>query len=91
MSETRIVISSEYDAVIRKALITQLVAGCLAAMMLDGGVIARVVGVAMLGFWLSVAFLVVRRPMKPSKVDLKFIHWGFWIVLVIASFRQGLT
>jgi hypothetical protein len=91
MSEYRIVISPEYDAVIRKTLIMQLVVGCLAVLMLDGGVMARVVGVAMLGFWLSAAVLIVRRPMNPSTFDLNFIHWGFWFVLVIASFRQGIA
>lgn len=88
MSEARAVISSAYDVVIRDSLVVQLIVGVLAALMLDGGVLARVVGVAVLAFWLSAAVLVLRRPWKPSKFDLAFIQWGFWFVLAIASSRQ---
>ena len=91
MGETCAVISPAYDRVFRTALITQLVIGCLAALLLDGGVTARVVGVAMLGFWLGVAILVTRHRFQPSKFDLAFIQWGFWPVLVIAFLRQALA
>jgi hypothetical protein len=89
MSETRTMISAEYDRVIRNALITQAVLGSFAALILDGGIIARVVGVAVLAFWLCVAILVLRRPFKPSRIDLLFIQWGFWPVLAASVLRQA--
>lgn len=89
MGEAGNMISAEYDRVIRNALITQVVAGCFAALILDGGIIARVVGVAVLGFWLGAAILVLRRPFKPSRIDLGFIQWGFWPVLAATVLRQA--
>ncbi|MDB5335063.1 MAG: hypothetical protein JWN70_682 [Planctomycetaceae bacterium] len=89
MGEARNMISAEYDRVIRNALITQAALGCFAALILDGGIIARVVGVAVLGFWLCTVLLVLRRRFKPSRIDLAFIQWGFWPVLAVTVLRQA--
>ena len=73
-----------YDRVVLNSLVVQLILACLAGLLLDGGVMAHVVGVALLGFWLSVAILMIRRPLQPTKFDLAFIQWGFWPVLAVA-------
>lgn len=91
MNENIDVISPAYDGVIRKSLVVQLVVGSVAALMLDGGIAARVVGVAVLGFWLCAAVIIVHRPREPSNVDLAFVHWGFWLVLAISVVRQALA
>lgn len=83
------IISPEYDRVIRKSLVTQAAIGLLAALMLDGGTMARVVGVAVLAFWLCVAVVILRRPRKPTSLDLGMIRWGFWPVLIVGILRQG--
>jgi hypothetical protein len=83
------IISPEYDGVIRKSLVTQVAIGILAALLLDGGTTARVVGVAVLAFWLCVAIVILRRPRKPTSLDLGMIRWGFWPVLIVAILRQG--
>jgi hypothetical protein len=83
--------SPAYDRVIRRALLTQLIVGFLAALMLDGGTSARVVGVAVLGFWLCAAVVILRRPHEPTKFDLAIVHWGFWPILFIAALRQALA
>ena len=88
MEDYGAVISPTYDRVIRKTLVAQVVVGCLAALMLDGGTTARVVGVAVVAFWLGAAVVILRRPHEPTKLDLVIIHWGFWIVLAIAALRQ---
>lgn len=83
------VISTAYNHVILRSLVAQLAVGCLAVLMLDGGVTARVVGVAALGFWLCVALVIFRRPSTPTKFDLAFVRWGFWPILAIALLYQS--
>ena len=81
-------ISPAYDSAIRKSLVTQVIVGCLAALMLDGGTTARVVGVTILAFSLSAAVIVLRRPHEPTKLDIMIIRWGFWPVLLFAYWWQ---
>lgn len=90
MASNRPVISASYDPVVRKTLCIQWIIGLLAAMVVDGGVMARVVGVAVLAFWFCVAVLVMHRPMTPTKWDLVFVRRGFWFVLAVAALRQML-
>lgn len=82
------IIASLYDPIVRSALVPQLFIGFLALLMLDGGIMAKVVGVAVLAFWLCAGVLMVRRPMAPTQFDLAFVKYGFWIVLAVAAFRQ---
>jgi hypothetical protein len=91
MHEHVVFISRAYDLVIRKSLLAQVIVGLLAAFVLDGGMLARVVGVAVLAFWLCVALIIMRRPHEPTKFDLAFVLWGFWPVLGIAVLRQLLA
>jgi hypothetical protein len=83
------IISPAYDRVIRNSLVMQVVVGILAALTLDGGITARVVGVAVLAYWLCAVIVIMRRPHEPTRLDLAIIHWGFWPVLAIAASRQG--
>lgn len=84
----RVVVSSKYDRAVLQSLGMQLVAGCFAGLLLDGGIMTRVVGVAMLGFGISVGILMIRRPLQPTKFDLTFIRWGFLPVLLVAALVQ---
>jgi hypothetical protein len=91
MDKLATVISPAYDRVIRKSLVAQLIVGVLAALMLDGGKTARIVGVTVLAFWLCAAVVIVRRPNEPTKLDLAIVRWGFWLVLAVAMIRQALA
>lgn len=81
-------ISQAYGRPIRTSLICQIAVGLLASLALDGGVLARVVGVAILAFWLCLVVILVRRPRSPSKLDLRIVQWAFWPILVVAWLRQ---
>jgi len=83
------VVSPAYDAVIKQALAMQLIVGVPAALLLDGGVFARVIAASAVAFWLSVAVVLVRRPLEPTRNDLIFIRWGFWPILAIALAVQN--
>ena len=84
-------ISSVYDRPIRFSLVCQVAIGIIAALTLDFGVLARVVLVAILAYWLCVVVVVVRRPHNPSPFDLRIVRWGLWPVLVVACLRQALS
>jgi hypothetical protein len=88
MSERIAIISPTYDHVIRNSLIVQVIVGILAVLMLDGGIAARVVGIAVVAYWLCAALVIARRPHEPTKLDLEILRWGFWVVLGIAALRQ---
>ena len=91
MNDSRAVVSGAYDHAIRWAFATQVIVGFLAAMVLDGEIMARVVEVAVLSFSLCAAVVIMRRPHEPSKFDLAFVQWGFWPILAIAALRQMLA
>ena len=91
MDSSRTVISPAYDAPLRSTLLTQVISGCIAALILDGGTAARVVGVAVLAFWLCAAIILACRPFNPTRIDLAIMKWGYWGVLLIAILRQALA
>lgn len=85
MDITQPVVSPRYKSDVVFALGVQLVVGLFAMLLLDGGRMARVVGVAVLAFWLATALVMTRRPHSPTSFDLAWIRWGFWPVLFAAG------
>ncbi len=78
MKSTVLPLSSRYDEAIYFSLRHQVPWGLLHMLLLDGGRMAWICGVTMLGFWASVALLMVRRPLSPSSIDIMFLRWGFF-------------
>jgi hypothetical protein len=70
-------------------VITQLVIGLLMALMLDGGRLARICGIALLAHWVGIGISLVSRPREPTATDLVLVEYGFVplfvVVVVIAS------
>ncbi|HTB82046.1 MAG TPA: hypothetical protein VK742_00195 [Candidatus Sulfotelmatobacter sp.] len=77
-------ISDSYRKPIFDAVLLQIILGILSMMVLDGGDCAHISGAALLAFWCGTAVLIWRHPSNPSKVDLKFIQFGYLPVLVFA-------
>jgi ABC-type antimicrobial peptide transport system permease subunit len=69
--------STQSRQAFRLAFLQQVPISLLCALTLDGGLTARICGVAMLGYWVAVGWLVLRRPHLNSRTDLVFIRWGF--------------
>ena len=82
MNDSRL-ISPSYGQPIKFALIIQAFIVLLASLTLDGGVFARICGVALFGFWGSAAVLIWRRPHHPTKMDLSLIRSGYLLVVLI--------
>jgi hypothetical protein len=55
----------------------------LASLLLDGGRALRVFTVAAGAYWAGVAVIVCRRRRSPTRSDLVFVGWGFWLLLVV--------
>jgi hypothetical protein len=81
----RIPISPKYDSPIFEAIALQIVLGLLALMILDGGGIAQICGIALVAFWSGAAILIWRHPHSPSRVDIELIRFGY-LPLIFISF-----
>lgn len=90
MEPTRVLVSPRYQVDVLFTLGAQSFVALLALLLLDGGQMARVVGVAMLAYWISVAGIMLRRPQTPTNIDLATVRWGFWPILVAAVAFQML-
>ena len=80
----RQVCSEAYRAPVKFAVLLQVSIGVLCMLMLDGGVLARVCGCAVLAFGAGAALILVRRPFGPTRLDLAAIRFGFVPVFVMA-------
>jgi hypothetical protein len=81
---TTLPISTSYREAVKGALVLQVMTALLLLMVLDGGVMAQAGGAAMIGFWIGVGIVMLRRPRTPTKVDLLYVRWGFLPMLVVA-------
>ena len=80
------IISPSYKRPIGTAVVVQAIIALLASLILDGGTVARICGIALVAFWGGVAVLIWRRPHNPTKTDLALIQLGYFLVAGIAWF-----
>jgi hypothetical protein len=91
MAHTVLPLSDLYREAIRVGLRQQVPCAILCLLMLDGGRMARVCGVTMLGFWAGTALIMARRPLAPDGRDHLFIRWGFLPLLIMAAIWANLS
>ena len=80
------IISPSYKRPITVALIAQVLTALLSSLILDGGTVARICGIALVAYWGGVAVLIWRRPQNPTKVDLALIQLGYFLIIGLAWF-----
>jgi len=83
-------LSSRYNEAVYFSLLRQQIPWAILNMLLlDGGEMARLCGITMLGFWAGVALMMARRPLSPSSFDIKLLRWGFlplyFLVVVVTT------
>ncbi len=78
MQSTVLPVTGRYREAIVFTLIQQVPCALLSMLMLDGGVMARICGITILGFWAAVALMMIRRPLSPTSFDIMFLRWGFF-------------
>lgn len=62
----------------------QAIIAVLSLMILDGGTIARICAIALIGFRGGTALLILRRPTTPTSFDLTFVRFGYLAVVLLA-------
>lgn len=79
------VLASSYRPALRHALFLQLFLALIAGMVLDGGVLARLLLIASIAFWISVLFVLFRRPLAPTRFDLSYLRIGLFVLFAICA------
>jgi hypothetical protein len=81
-------IAPAYDRQIWFSVAQQVVLAILAGLVLDQGQTARVMAAVIIGYWIGVVTILVRRPFSPSKGDLLFVRWGcaFMAATLLAAY-----
>jgi hypothetical protein len=82
----RLPISPKYDSPIFEAVALQIVLGLLAMLILDGGGIAQICGIALLAFWSGAVVLIWRHPQSPSRFDIEVIRFGYFPAILVSFF-----
>jgi hypothetical protein len=82
-------ISPRYDSPIFEAVTLQIVLGLLSLLILDGGRVAQLCGIAVVSFWTGAAVLIWRHPQSPSRADLELIRFGYLPVVVLVFLLAG--
>ena len=70
-----------YKEPLKLAAASQMILLFCASLVLDCGVLASIVSIAMAACWGSAITLVIHRRWNPSKVDIQYIQAGIIIIL----------
>jgi hypothetical protein len=70
-------LSPEYSRSLGRGAIVVGVVFAVSALLLDGGLTARITLMVALGYLAGVAMMAVRRPQAPTATDISFLRWGF--------------
>ena len=76
-TERLLPLSDDYRGPIHMAVFQQFGVAILCLLMLDGGQLAKMCGLVMLGFWSGVALMMICRPLNPTPMDKLFIRFSF--------------
>jgi hypothetical protein len=82
----RQILDAGYDRPVKFAVAQQFIFGLLAALMLDGGVMAGRMAVAFTIYWLCFFVIALRRPRTPSAVDMALVKWSFPFLAILTAY-----
>ena len=80
---TTLPLAPAYRSAVKDAILIQVVLTLFLLTILDGGTLAKAGACAMVGFWVGVAIVMLRRPLNPSKLDLLYVRCGYLVMLFI--------
>lgn len=76
-------VAREYRLPLTLNVAVQVLLMMLSLTVLDGGFIARVLGLAAVGYWAGILLILLRRRQRPSRSDLLFARVGLVLSLVV--------
>jgi hypothetical protein len=80
-----------FAAALKFGVKVQLALLALTFLVLDGGVLTKQYVVGMIGYWIAVAVLMVRRRSAPTRGDILFLRYGNIALLVAVPFIARLV
>src|SRR4051794_24607562 len=90
MQDRVLPLSPSYREAIHFALLQQIPWSLLCLLMLDGGVAARLCGIALIAYWSYALAMMALRPRAPDRKDIMFLRWGFFplfgVTVILARF-----
>ena len=90
MRLNRFELSPQYNGTLLTPIAQQVVFALLGALMIDGGLTLRIAWFTIIAYWIGFAMIIVRRPLNPTKGDLRFIKVGtlmlFGTSVIVAPF-----
>ncbi len=72
-----------FASAVKLGVVVQVVLFVLTALILDGGRSNKMCIVAMIGYWIVVAVMMIRRRTVPTRTDLLFLRYGMLALLAI--------
>ena len=72
-------------------VLLQLLLFVFTGLILDGGHLTRMCIVAVTGYWIVAAMLIVRRRKSPTKTDLFFLRWGILPMMCAVPLIAGVV
>ena len=80
---------ARYGAAVRMAVAFQALLGVAALAVADGDPLVQVWAMALAAYWIGVAGIVARRPLRPTRMDVGVIRWGFPFLAALAGGLAG--
>lgn len=74
------IVAEDYRSPVMFALALQIPIAIICLLMLDGGQLARICGIAMAAHWAGILLVMARRRHSPSMTDIVFIRLGFLMI-----------
>ncbi len=81
---TTLPLSPAYQRPVWTAVALQVLTQILFMLLVDGGLMASVGLFTMAAFWVGVGAIMWRRPMRPTRLDLVYVRWGYLPLLVVS-------
>ena len=76
----------KFLSALKFGVVTQMVLFVLTALVMDCGVLNREFTAGMIGYWLAVGIIMVRRREAPTTGDILFLRYGNFGLLVAGPF-----
>jgi hypothetical protein len=76
------IVSEDYRAPVMFALLLQIPIAVICFLVLDGGQLAKICGIAMAAHWAGILLVMARRPHAPLMTDIAYIRLGFLLIFL---------
>jgi hypothetical protein len=76
-------VNYKFFPALKFGVIVQIAIFVLTALVLDGGELNRLCTIAIIGYWIGVGIILLRRDASITKIDILFIRYGVVVLLIM--------